>query len=62
MPDFFAHACSCQVATGGLGLWRTRSSDGSRGPMDRTMASEAVGAGSIPAGITSRKPLKINDL
>lgn len=31
----------------------------SRGPMDRTMASEAVGSGSIPLGTTTHKNLKM---
>ena len=32
----------------------------SRGPMDRTMASEAVGSGSIPLGTTTSRSLHLN--
>jgi hypothetical protein len=49
----FAKPSPCQAGKGRVGIPSAVQGEWSRGPMDRTMASEAVGPGSIPGGTTN---------
>ena len=55
LPWKFSNPSPCQFWKGRLATCSAAQCARSRGPMDRTMASEAVGACSIHAGTTSLK-------
>ncbi len=65
VPWKFFNPSPCHFMRGRVATCSAAPSARSRGPMDRTMASEAVGPGSIPGGTTTLqmqgKPYKIRD-